>query len=77
MKCKLSILSLVTVGLIAVSSFGQVTPQASTATLKEAYISLPGGATAIYGSAGTLQYYRHTDGLGLSIQTRNSKRGCH
>jgi|ERR1035437_1360450 RHS repeat-associated protein len=67
MKFKLSILSLLTVALLTVCSFGQNGPanlSPANVTLKEAYISLPGGATAIYGSAGTLQYYRHTDGLG-------------
>lgn len=44
--------------------YAQVTPGAATATLKEAYIPLPGGGKAIYGSGGTLSYYQREDGMG-------------
>jgi hypothetical protein len=33
-------------------------------TLVKAFVPLPGGATAVYGSGGTLAYYRHPDWLG-------------
>ncbi len=35
-------------------------------TLQKAFCSLPGGATAVYGSSGTIAYYRHADWLSSS-----------
>ncbi|MBZ5722082.1 MAG: hypothetical protein LAO03_17045 [Acidobacteriia bacterium] len=35
-------------------------------TLSKAFVPLPGGGTAVYGSTGTLAYYRHADWLGSS-----------
>jgi RHS repeat-associated protein len=61
---KLNLLTLAALLITAVCGFGQVSPQIATATLQEAYISLPGNATAIYDSTGTLRYYQHTNGLG-------------
>jgi RHS repeat-associated protein len=34
--------------------------------LTKAFVSLPGGGAAVYGSAGTISYYRHADWLGSS-----------
>src|SRR5437588_2254466 len=34
--------------------------------LQKAFCPLPGGATAVYGSSGTIAYYRHTDWLDSS-----------
>ncbi len=45
------------------TAFAQA-PGPATATLKEAYIPLPGGGKAIYGSAGTLIDYQRPDGSG-------------
>jgi RHS repeat-associated protein len=59
---------LVLLVLIAAPLFAQ------TVTLKEAYIPLPGGGKAIYGSAGTQTYYQRQDGLGnIRITTTPSK----
>jgi RHS repeat-associated protein len=35
-------------------------------TLRKAFVALPGGGAAVYGSAGTISYYRHADWLGSS-----------
>src|SRR5205823_6618906 len=32
-------------------------------TLKKAFVALPGGGAAVYGSSGTIAYYRHADWL--------------
>ena len=59
---------LVLLVLIAAPLFAQ------TVTLKEAYIPLPGGGKAIYGSAGTQTYYQRQDGLkNIRITTTPSK----
>jgi RHS repeat-associated protein len=45
-------------------------------TLTKAFISLPGGATAIYNSTG-LAYYRHSDWLNSSRLTSTQTRGLY
>jgi len=63
MKTFLKALLLLTVSL-SVSVPFVFSQGTATATLKEAYIPLPGGGKAIYGSAGTLADYQRTDGSG-------------
>lgn len=47
--------------------------EANGQTLVKAFVSLPGGATAIYKSSG-LAYYRHSDWLGSSRLTSTASR---
>jgi RHS repeat-associated protein len=46
-------------------------------TLVNAFVPLPGGATAVYGSGGTLAYYRHSDWLGSSRLASTPSRGLY
>jgi RHS repeat-associated protein len=43
-------------------------------SLRNAFIPLPGGAQAVYGSTGVLSYYRHPDWLGSSRLATTSTR---
>lgn len=45
--------------------------------LQKAFVSLPGGATAVYGSSGTVAYYRHADWLGSSRFSSTPSRTCY
>jgi RHS repeat-associated protein len=45
--------------------------------LIRAFVALPGGAKAIYGSSGTVAYYRHSDWLGSSRLSSTQSQGLY